>query len=203
VDLDAVLAFIAKVRPRLHHLRIALLADWSHSLKRRPLAGTVRDIADSGADGLLVHALPPRLREPYREATRAAGLPVVTTCYHNSSTPQTMADAATWASAYLYLVAHYGRSGTRPTVGYADLAESVAHLRGLTTAPIAVGFGVRTRDDVAAVRTCGADAVIVGSAAVARVEEALAEGRDVIGDLCGFVRSLQPAELSLSAPIGS
>src|SRR4030088_222732 len=37
VDRDAVLAFIAEVRPQLSHLRIALLADWSHSIKGTPM----------------------------------------------------------------------------------------------------------------------------------------------------------------------
>ncbi|MFI9642511.1 tryptophan synthase subunit alpha [Micromonospora sp. NPDC051925] len=197
-DLDSVLALVARVRPGLRRMRIALLTDWSHSLKRRPLAEAIREIADSGADGLLVHALPPRLSEPYLAATRAAGLPVVTTCYHGTSTPQTMAKAATHASAYLYLVAHYGRSGTRPGAGYDGLAASVAHLRGLTTAPIAVGFGVRTRADVAAVHACGADAAIVGSAAVATVEESLLARRDVVEDLCDFARHLQPAAAPFS-----
>src|SRR5437763_9618585 len=37
VDREAVLAFIADVRPRLDHLKIALLADWRHSIKDLPL----------------------------------------------------------------------------------------------------------------------------------------------------------------------
>lgn len=190
VELDDVLAFIAAVRPQLMRLRIALLADWSHTVKHRSLPSIIGDITASGADGLLVHALPPRLRASYYQATQDAGLPIVTTCYHNGSPPQIMAEAAAHASAYLYLVAHYGRSGTTPAAGYAELAGTVAMLRAGTTAPIAIGFGVRTQADVAAVHTCGADAVIVGSAGVARIENALAHGHDVIADFGDFVQSL-------------
>ncbi|GAA3725245.1 tryptophan synthase subunit alpha [Salinactinospora qingdaonensis] len=198
VGLDEVLTFIATVGPQLRRLRIALLADWSHTLKHRSLATVVGEIADSGADGLLVHALPPRLRADYYAATAAARLPIVTTCYHNNSTAEVMAEAAAHASAYLYLVARYGRSGSAPSGGYTGLADTVATLRAHTTAPIAVGFGVRTREDVLAVGSCGADAAIVGSAVVAQVENAVTDGADVVAGLRGFVGSLHPSAETLT-----
>jgi tryptophan synthase alpha chain len=193
VGFDDTLAFITAVRPELSQLRIALFADWSHTVKYRPLPSIIGDIASSGADGLLVHALPPLLRADYYEATRDAGLPIVTTCFHNASSAQVLAEAASHASAYLYLVAHYGRSGTAPTGGYAGLASTVATLRAGTTSPIAIGFGVRTRADMATIQDCGADAAIVGSAGVARVENALANGHDVIAELRDFVLIIQPS----------
>ena len=192
VGLAEVLAFIADVRPRLRRLRIALLADWSYSIKSRPLDGVVAEIQQSGADGLLLHAVPPRVRKGYYEVTEAAGLPIVTTCYHKVSTPEVMTEAVTHASAYLYLVAQYGRSGTAPAGGFTELAGTVSTLREGTRAPIAVGFGVKTRDDVTTVAGLGADAVIVGSAGVARVEEALAHGQDVVRQFEDFVRSVHP-----------
>ncbi|MGW6983491.1 tryptophan synthase subunit alpha [Streptomyces sp. NPDC054932] len=190
--LDDVLAFIADVRPHLAHLRIALLTDWSHSLKHRDLAATTREIADAGTDGLLIHALPPRLRETHLETAAAARLPVVTTCY-TKSPPATRAQAAAQASAYLYLVAHYGRSGTAPAAGHAALAQTVAALRAHTTSPIAVGFGVSTRQDAQAVGAAGADAAIIGSAAVAALERAQDTGTDITAAFRRFVRQVLPA----------
>lgn len=190
--LDDVLAFVADVRPHLRHTRIALLADWRYSLADRDLGAVTREIAASGADGLLVHALPPRLRAEHLESAAAAGLPVVTTCY-TSSPDATRAQAAAAASAYLYLVAHYGRSGTAPATGHAALAETVTGLRAHTDSPIAVGFGVSTRQDVEAVGASGADAAIIGSAAVAAVEAAQRDGRDVPEAFRAFVRSVLPA----------
>ncbi|HVK21097.1 MAG TPA: tryptophan synthase subunit alpha, partial [Actinokineospora sp.] len=190
VDLDTTLEFISKTSTK--RLKIALLVDWSHSLKRRPLSTVADEAAAAGVDGLLVHGLPPRLKAEYHLATDAAALPIVTTCYHRKSPPEVLAEAAAKATAYVYLVAHYGRSGSAPAAGYADLAGTVARLRETATAPIAVGFGVRTRHDVEAIHGVGADAVIVGSAGVAVVERALAHGRDVVADFHDFVRSLHP-----------
>jgi tryptophan synthase alpha chain len=198
VGLAEVLSFIADVRPRLKRLRIALLADWSYSIKSRALPDVVAEIAQSGADGLLLHAVPPRVRGGYYEVTKAAGLPIVTTCYHKVSTEQVMAEAVEHASAYLYLVAQYGRSGTAPAGGFTELAGTVTSLREGTRVPIAVGFGVKTRDDVTAVHALGADAVIVGSAGVARVEEALAHGRDVVHEFKDFVLSVHPSHTALA-----
>jgi tryptophan synthase alpha chain len=200
VGLDDTLDFIATVRPGLDRLRIALLADWSYSIKQRRLGSVVDDVAAAGTDGLLLHALPPRLRADYYAATAEAGLPIVTTCYHGTSSPEVMADAAAHASAYLYLVAQYGRSGTAPADGYGGLAGTIATLRTHTAAPIAVGFGVRTRADVEAVSATGADAVIVGSAGVARVADAQAAGRDVVADFRDFVRAIQPAHEATTYP---
>jgi tryptophan synthase alpha chain len=198
VGLAEVLSFIAEVRPRLNRLRIALLADWSYSIKSRALPEVVAEIQQSGADGLLLHAVPPRVRKGYYEVTKAVGLPVVTTCYHKVSTPEVVAEAVGNASAYLYLVAQYGRSGTAPAGGFTELAGTVTSLREGTKVPIAVGFGVKTRDDVTAVHALGADAVIVGSAGVARVEEALARGQDVVAQFEDFVKAIHPSHTAIS-----
>jgi tryptophan synthase alpha chain len=202
VGLDEALATVADVRPDLRHLRIALFVDWSHTVKPLSLPTVVGRARDAGADGLLVHALPPRLRRDYHDTTAAADLPVVTTCY-GSSPASVRAEAAARASAYLYLVATYGRSGQSPTDGFAGLAGTVADLRAATAAPIAVGFGVRTAADVQAVHELGADAAVVGTATVDRVERALADGRDVAGDLRAFVSHLRPDPTAPITPQGA
>ncbi|MEU2768104.1 tryptophan synthase subunit alpha [Streptomyces diastaticus] len=190
VGLAETLAFVAAVRPSLKRLRIALLADWSHTLRTAPPADYARDVADSGVDALLAHGLPPRLRPAHHEALREAGLPEVTTCYP-ASPPATVADAAAHATGYLYLIARYGRSGSgTPAAGHAGLAPVVGFLRDLTSSPIAVGFGVSTAEDLASVALSGADAAIVGSAGVAVVERARETGANPVDAYRSFIASL-------------
>ncbi|MFF4173870.1 tryptophan synthase subunit alpha [Streptomyces sp. NPDC001744] len=188
--LESVLDAVAAVRPSLRRLRVALLADWSHSVRGTDLGHFARSVADAGCDALLLHGLPPRLRAAQYAAAHDAGLPLVTTCYAVSD-PRTVAEAARHASAYVYLVAHYGRSGTRATAAPDRLAAALTALRAGTTSPVAVGFGVRTRADVAALEDLGADAAVVGSAGVARIEHALSQGRDPVGEFASFVRELR------------
>ncbi|MFJ2187103.1 tryptophan synthase subunit alpha [Kitasatospora sp. NPDC087861] len=193
--LDEVLDFLSGILPRLRHLRVALLADWSHTVRDLTVPGFVRRVADSGVDGLLVHGLPPRLRADCLEAVQEAGLPMVATCYA-ASAAEVKAAAAECATAYLYLVAHYGRSGGRLTADRQELAAALAALRKTTAVPIAVGFGVRSRADIALLHGLGADAAVVGSAGVARIEHALAEGVDVVEEFHTFVHTISPYSAS-------
>ncbi len=191
VDLDAVLTALDTIRGDLSHLRSALLVDWSHTVKPASMPDFLARLADSAADGLLVHGLPPRLRSGYYAAAREHQLPIVTTCYASSSV-EVQAEAVINASAYLYRVAHYGRSGSRPVAGFGELTPVVGALRAHATVPVAVGFGVRDRRDAQALAEIGADAAVIGSAGVERIERALTNHTDPVRELAEFVRTLQP-----------
>ncbi|MBF4463175.1 MULTISPECIES: tryptophan synthase subunit alpha [unclassified Rathayibacter] len=189
-DLAATLRLVTRIRERTERLRVALLVDWSHSLRGRDLASSLRDVRASGADAVLVHGLPPVLRQEYLAAAGGVGLPVVTTCYHGTSSPETIAAAGRDATAYVYLVARYGRSGTPSDDSFAALAGTVAELRRSTSAPIAVGFGVATADDVRQLAGLGVDAAIVGTAGV----RALRSGCDgPVAAFRSFLTGLLPA----------
>ena len=188
--LDSTLDFVAAVRPRLRHLRIALMADWRHTVRALALDGFLARTLEAGADGLLLHGVPPRARPGYYEAARGAGLPVVTTCFAGSP-PGAVEEATTWASAYLYLVSHFGRGEGAGAPDPERLAPAVAALRERTRAPIAVGFGVRNGSDVEAVSAAGADAAIVGSSCVACLERELEAGRDPVPGMGRFVDGLR------------
>jgi tryptophan synthase alpha chain len=115
----------------------------------------------------------------------------VTTCYATSE-PPVLQDAAEHASAYIYLVSAYGRSGTVGPPDHGALVPVLETLRERTEIPIAVGFGVKDRSHVEGLGAVGADAAIVGSTCVARVADAQAEGRDVVQDFRELVAELMP-----------
>ncbi|MER5971847.1 tryptophan synthase subunit alpha [Streptomyces sp. NPDC002055] len=187
-DLAAALGMLARVRPRLRHTRVALLADWRHTVRPAGPEPFMRQVREAGADAVLVHGAPPLARPRCAEAAREAGLPTVATCYA-SSPPAVREEAARSASAYLYLVAHYGRSGSAAPDPEA-LRPVLAGLARPGVAPVAVGFGVRTAADVRAMGRLGADAAIVGTALVGRLEEAQLAGRDPVAAAEHFVRDL-------------
>jgi tryptophan synthase alpha chain len=193
VDLDTVLGFVESVRPELSHMRIALLADWSYTIKPDPLPDFMRRVQASGADGLLAHGLPPRLRDKFYEGSEETGLPIVTTCYATSETP-ILEDAADHASAYIYLVAAYGRSGTVGPPDHSTLIPVMETLRARTEVPIAVGFGVKNRGHIEGLAEVGADAAIVGSSCVATVAKSQAEGTDAVEDFHALLVELGAAD---------
>jgi tryptophan synthase alpha chain len=200
IGLDEVLDFVTDIHAELHTLRIAVFADWSYTVRPLGIDRFVSMLAGSGAHGVLLHGVPPRCRGSFYERAGTVGVPVVTTCYAGSPR-DTLVDAASNASAYVYLVAHYGRSGTVAAPVEADLRPPMATLRSTADVPVAVGFGVRTRADVERVHALGADAAIVGSAVVACVESSMAAGGDVVAPLTELVTDLcQPLPRTGVAP---
>lgn len=189
ISLDQVLAFVDGIKPQLNRMKIVLLADWSHTVKGPGLTDFLAAVAASRVDGLLIHALPPILRDDYREKAAKAGIPVVTTCYDVVSSPETLRDAAGSATAYVYLVAKYGRSGSRPVEGYTSLKGTVDQLRGYGAGSIAIGFGVSSRADLDQLAVTGTDAAIIGTAAVAAVETGTSDG-DVRAGFRAFLHNL-------------
>jgi tryptophan synthase alpha chain len=189
VGLPEVVEFISTVRPFLRRLRIVVLLDWNYTVRPRGLRTALCEVADSGSDAILVHALPPRFHADYYETAASLTLPVVTTCYVTSS-DEVKAEAARHASAYLYLVAQYGRSGSGPADGYGHLSAIIRTLRRRRDVPIAVGFGVTTRTDLDVIRNAGADAAIVGSAFISEIEPLLIEGRSTLDGTKVFLTRL-------------
>jgi tryptophan synthase alpha chain len=59
---------------------------------------------------------------------------------------------------------------------------------------------VRTGADIAALEELGADAAVVGSAGVARIEGALAQRRDAVREFASFVTELRHPAASRPDP---
>jgi len=109
-----------------------------------------------------------------------------------STSPERAAKIARASSGFLYLLAREGITGERAGAISADLGNRVASLRSVTDLPIACGFGISTPEQVRAV-VRHADAAIVGSALVRRLDEAAARGGDVLAEAGEFTRLLAEA----------
>src|SRR5690606_20815158 len=90
-------------------------------------------------------------------------------------------------TGFVYLLARTGVTGERDDAPH--IVEPVERLRRITDLPIACGFGVSTAGQVNAVVE-HADAAIVGSALVRRIEAAMENGDDPVEIAASFVRSL-------------
>lgn len=124
---------------------------------------------EAGVDGMLVVDLPPETAAPLLEPLRTEGMDFVP-LVAPTSPPERMLAAAEVTRSFLYYVSMTGVTGS----GGADLgaaARRAAEVRERTGRPVAVGFGVRTPEDVARV-AAHADGVVVGSAVVRAIEAA-------------------------------
>jgi len=164
------------------------------------LGAFCRSAVEAGADGLLVADLPPEEAAPLRAEADAAGLDV-SHFAAPTSTPERMRKIARATGAFIYMVSLTGVTGARPELP-PDLARHLRALRGITTKPICVGFGIATPEHAALVAQL-ADGVIVGSAIVSLVERH-ARSADLLAEVGDFVAALKsPLRSPGAGPIPS
>jgi tryptophan synthase alpha chain len=132
----------------------------------------LRDAKDAGVDGLIVVDLPPEEDEELCLPALQAGLNFIrlaTPTTDERRLPAVLANT----SGFVYYVSITGITGTAAPDS-ARTAEAVARIKRHSRLPVAVGFGVRTADQAAAIAR-GADGVVVGSALVSAVKDSLDE----------------------------
>ena len=129
----------------------------------------VDDAADAGADGFLVVNLPPEESSGLRTPAVEKGLDFVPLIAPTSN-PERIRQAAQAATSFIYYVSITGVTGSK-AADLSSAAERAAALQAEISTPVALGFGVKTREDVATVAP-KADGVVVGSAVVQVIEEA-------------------------------
>src|SRR5271165_5788992 len=117
------------------------------------------DAVAAGVDGVIVVDLPPEEDAELTGPARAAGLDFVRLATPTSDDKR-LPKIVEHASGFLYYVAIAGITGTRSAES-ADVKSAVTRLRRFTRLPIAVGFGIRTPEQAAAVARA-ADAAVVG-----------------------------------------
>jgi tryptophan synthase alpha chain len=128
----------------------------------------VRDAAAAGVDGLIIVDLPPEEDDELCLPARAAGLDFI-----RLATPTTddhrLPAVLRHASGFVYYVAVAGVTGAASGESGA-ISAAVGRIRAASGLPVAVGFGVKTKEQAADVAR-RADAVVVGSALVSALSE--------------------------------
>jgi tryptophan synthase alpha chain len=135
-----------------------------------PAAAFLKDAATAGVDGLIVVDLPPEEDEELRPAAREAGLNFIRLATPTTDAKRLPAVLAN-SSGFVYYVSIAGITGTAAPDA-TKVAAHIARIKAQTDLPIAVGFGVRTKEQVKSLART-ADAVVVGSALVSAVAQSL------------------------------
>jgi tryptophan synthase alpha chain len=142
----------------------------------------------AGVDGVLVTDLVPEEAEEFSAALKRRGLDMIF-LVAPTSTDARLSMIAARASGFIYAVSRAGVTGARVDVS-AAAEKLVARVRALSELPVAVGFGISTREQVAEVWRY-ADAAVVGSALVAEIEKRLG-APDLVERVASFANSLLP-----------
>ena len=173
---------------RARHPEVPLvLMGYANPMITRGPEWFANECAKAGVDGVICVDIPPEEDPELGPALRSVGVSLI-----RLATPTT--DAARLpavldgSSGFLYYVSVAGITGMQQAA-QTSIEEAVARIKASATIPVAVGFGVRTPDQAAAIAR-HADGVVVGSALVDLVAQ---HGANAAGPVEELTRALADA----------
>jgi tryptophan synthase alpha chain len=163
--LEQVLALAREIR---RHSSVGVIVfTYFNPVLRMGLATFAAGVADAGVDGALITDLPVEEAGSYLQQMRQRNLATVFLAAPTSS-ERRLKQIVQASSGFVYAVARAGVTGARKHLTD-DAQKLVRRLRRHSPLPIAVGFGISTAEQFAAVGKF-ADAAAVGSAIVETIE---------------------------------
>lgn len=163
-----------------------VLMGYYNPILRFGVEAFVRAVEEAGADGLIVPDLPPEEAAGLDALCRERDIDLVFMAAP-TSTEARLRKVGDATRGFLYLVSVVGVTGARDQMD-AGLDGFVARVRGVTSKPVCIGFGIANPESAKAVARI-ADGVIVGSALVTRI----GSGADAAAQAAVFVRELRDA----------
>ncbi len=146
----------------------------------------IAEAKEAGVDGLIVVDLPPEHNEDLCDPAQAAGIDFI-----RLTTPTTddarLPVVLNNSSGFVYYVSVAGVTGAGSAT-LEHVEQAVARLKRHTGLPVAIGFGIRTPEQAAAIARL-ADGVVVGSALIDHIAKAESTAEAVAGVL-GHCREL-------------
>ncbi len=129
-------------------------------------------MSSAGVDGLIVPDLPVEESDDWLEASRRGGRELIFLAAP-TSTDARLAAIGARSGGFVYAVSVLGTTGARAALSD-GLGAFLSRVRAAARAPVAVGFGISTPEQIRALRGL-ADGVVVGS----RLVDAISSGEDL------------------------
>jgi tryptophan synthase alpha chain len=191
-SLEHVLKLAAEIR---EHSQSAGLVVFSYlnPILRMGLAKFCHVARAAGVDGTLITDLPIEESAAYLREARKNDLATIFLAAP-TSTDQRLKRIAEVSTGFMYAISRTGVTGERQQMS-SDARGLVKRIRQFSKLPVAVGFGISTPAQFAAVGKF-ADAAVVGSAIVHLIEQNPAREAESVAE---FIRQLTAASSQLSA----
>jgi tryptophan synthase alpha chain len=181
-----VLALAADFRRRHSDVPLVLMG-YANPMTVRGPDWFAEAASKAGVDGVICVDIPAEEDDSLGESLRAHGVANIRLATPTTDTARLPA-VLEGASGFLYYVSVAGITGLQQAA-QASIEDAVARLKAATTLPVAVGFGVRTPEQAAAIARV-ADGVVVGSAIVELVGK---HGTDAPEPIRAYIASLSTA----------
>ena len=154
--------------------------------------------AQAGVDGLIIVDCPPEEADPLSDALEAEGIALIRLAAPTTDDAR-LPMVVRRTSGFVYYVSVAGVTGVK-SADAAEVAPAVERLHKASGLPVAVGFGIRTPDQAAAVAKV-ADAAVVGSALVDEIESAAQLNENVTEKV--LLKAAELAKAVRSARVGT
>ncbi|QRV99893.1 tryptophan synthase alpha chain [Ceratobasidium sp. AG-Ba] len=144
----------------------------------------VKDAREAGANGFIMVDLPPEEAIRFREICTKEDISYVPLIAPSTSLAR-VKFLASIADTFIYIVSKMGTTGSAANVAInVELPNIIARVRQHTPVPLAVGFGVATREQFETVYNAGADGVVVGSRLVSVIKNAGSDVPKAVREYC-------------------
>jgi tryptophan synthase alpha chain len=191
ITVDATFDMVRRFRKEVDRDTPIVLMGYYNLVYQRGVAKFCKDAAEAGVDGFILVDLPPEEAEALKPHAVASGIDTVLLTAPTTDDKRLPA-VLKYSSGFVYFVSVLGITGTKSATEDA-VAAHVERIKRHTRLPVAVGFGIKTPDQAAAVAR-HADAAVVGSAIVDRVKAGLDAGGkarpDLVPGVMAFIKSL-------------
>lgn len=195
VSLGDILEMVRDIRS---HTQVpVILFSYLNPLFSYGLERLAADAKDAGVDGVLVTDAVDEVAFVISQILCGHSLDLISLIAPTTS-DERLERIAAGASGFIYAVSRAGVTGAQEETS-STAEHLVARARKFTNLPIAVGFGISTREQVEDVWRY-ADAAVVGSAIVAEIERSLPEG-NAVERVTKFVQGLLPTVANEAAEI--
>lgn len=135
-----------------------------------------------GIQGFIVPDLPPEENPVYFDRARKHDIAPIQ-IFAPTSTDERMRTLADNASGFIYCVARRGVTGAKTSLD-ANIANYLARCRKATSLPLAVGFGIGSKQDIDFLKG-NADIAVIGTKTIRIIEE---EGPQAVGPFIAGLR---------------
>ncbi|HEY4166179.1 MAG TPA: tryptophan synthase subunit alpha [Reyranella sp.] len=191
ITVNATFDMVRRFRKEVDSDTPIVLMGYYNLVYQRGAAKFCKDAAEAGVDGFILVDLPPEEAEALKPHAVANGIDTVLLTAPTTDDKRLPA-VLKYSSGFVYFVSVLGITGTKSATED-SVRSHVGRIKRHTGLPVAVGFGIKTPEQAAAVAR-HADAAVVGSAIVDQVKVAIdAEGKpkaDLVPGVLGFVKSL-------------
>jgi len=169
---DMCLELASKIRKTFPNIPL-LIMTYSNILYRKGYIQFAKKAKESGIDGFIIPDIPIEESKEYLKIMQSIGLSTIFLVSPNTAGKR-LKMISRICTGFLYAISVYGTTGERQSFDEYTI-ESIKRVKKVTSAadelPLAVGFGISNPNHVKYMIDAGADAVIIGSAIIKKIQE--------------------------------